>query len=358
MRLLITTQTVDLDDPVLGFFHRWIEEFSIHYASVEVICLREGRHTLPTNVRVHSLGKENRKKKTENRTVGRARYAWRFLRLAWRLRRAYDAVFVHMNPEYAALGGLLWRAQGKRVVLWYTHRNVDLKLRLAVRLADAVASAAPESLRIASDKVHIVGHGIDTARFAVSRDGSLHTPAAIVSVGRITPIKRLEILLEALALLRRRGLPIRLSLVGAPAVPSDRDYAQGLRELARSLAIDMHLRFAGAVPYERMPQIYREHDISVNLAPTGGIDKAVLEAMAAGCIPLVANRAFAPFFGADAGTLLFDGSAEDLARTLSELIALSETARAELSARLGASARAQADIDSVVGRLVALLAHD
>lgn len=42
MRLLILTQAVDLDDPVLGFFHRWIVEFAKRFDTIEVICLKAG----------------------------------------------------------------------------------------------------------------------------------------------------------------------------------------------------------------------------------------------------------------------------------------------------------------------------
>lgn len=59
MKLLIITQTVNTEDPVLGFFVRWIEEFAKHAETVEVICLKEGSHAfLPSNVRVYSLGKK------------------------------------------------------------------------------------------------------------------------------------------------------------------------------------------------------------------------------------------------------------------------------------------------------------
>ena len=85
MRLLIVTQTVDSGDPILGFFHRWIEEFAKHTERIEVICLREGFHALPANVRVHSLGKERG-------AAGRATYALHFLSLVWRLRHDYDAL--------------------------------------------------------------------------------------------------------------------------------------------------------------------------------------------------------------------------------------------------------------------------
>ena len=68
-RLLITTQAVDLDDPVLGFFHRWIEEFAKHCESISVICLKEGRHDLPDNVHVYSLGKPSFAKASKGRQV-------------------------------------------------------------------------------------------------------------------------------------------------------------------------------------------------------------------------------------------------------------------------------------------------
>ena len=58
MKLLITTQTVNINDPVLGFFHRWLKEFAENCEQVTVICLQVGEYQLPPNVKVISLGKE------------------------------------------------------------------------------------------------------------------------------------------------------------------------------------------------------------------------------------------------------------------------------------------------------------
>ena len=63
MRLLIITQKVDKNDPILGFFHRWIEEFAKHCQSIIVICLQKGEYNLPKNIKILSLGKEKGKKK-------------------------------------------------------------------------------------------------------------------------------------------------------------------------------------------------------------------------------------------------------------------------------------------------------
>ncbi|MDE1925201.1 MAG: glycosyltransferase family 4 protein [Patescibacteria group bacterium] len=312
MKLLIVTQTVDIEDPTLGFFVRWIEEFATHMERVEVICLREGKHVLPLNVRVHSLGKEN--------GVSRTKYVFNFYRYLWRLRRDYDAVFVHMNPEYVVLGGLVWRLLGKRVVLWYTHRQVTFTLRVAVLFAHTIATAAPESFRLESVKVRAVGHGIDTAQFLnPGRAAAFPTPPRLVSVGRITPIKNLALIIEALEMLRARGISAELTFVGAATVPADRAYERDLHALVSKQGLDTWVHFRGAVSHAQIPLVYAEQDIFVNAAPTGGVDKAVLEAMAAGLIPVVANRAFVAYLGTYMDRLVVAQTPEAFAAALESL---------------------------------------
>ncbi|MCH8889170.1 hypothetical protein IID26_01965, partial [Patescibacteria group bacterium] len=78
MKLLLVTQKVDIDDPILGFFHRWIEEFAKQCEKVTVITLFEGKHNLPENVKVLSLGKES--------GAPRLKYVSRFFTYTWRER--------------------------------------------------------------------------------------------------------------------------------------------------------------------------------------------------------------------------------------------------------------------------------
>ena len=106
MRLLVITQKVDREDPILGFFHRWVEELAKRYTEVSVICLEKGKYNLPPNVRVFSLGKEERKNKFL--------YVLKFFRLCFFKSLDYNSVFVHMNQEYVLLGGLFWKLLGKK----------------------------------------------------------------------------------------------------------------------------------------------------------------------------------------------------------------------------------------------------
>ncbi|KKQ83638.1 MAG: Type II secretory pathway, ATPase PulE/Tfp pilus assembly pathway, ATPase PilB, partial [Candidatus Woesebacteria bacterium GW2011_GWA1_38_8] len=179
MRLLVLTQKVDKNDSILGFFHRWIEEFAKHSEHVIVVTLEEGKHDLPKNVSVYSLGKE--------KGASKVKILFTFYLLVFNLRHRYDAVFVHMNPEYVVLGGLLWRLLGKRVSLWYTHKSVDLKLRVAKLFANIIFTASKESFRVQTNKLHVVGHGIDTDFF--SPDLNVARGDWYLSVGRLMPSK-------------------------------------------------------------------------------------------------------------------------------------------------------------------------
>lgn len=266
MKLLICTQAVDKNDPMLGFFIRWIEEFAKHVGRIEIICLKEGKHTLPTNVRVHSLGKERG-------AASGAAYAWRFLSLAWKLRHEYDTVFVHMNPEYIVVAGLLWRLMHKRIALWYTHKSVNLKLRIAVLFAHVVFTASPESFRLQTKKLRVIGHGIDVDFF--SPDSKVSRGTAILSAGRLSPTKRHDLVIRAA---EHFLYEVRIAGEGPER--------KNLESLALNLSISSRIHFLGAQTQEQLREEYRRAGVFIHMSETGSLDKVVLEALACG-LPVI-----------------------------------------------------------------------
>ena len=271
MRLLIVTQAVDRNDPVLGFFHRWIEEFAKRCESVVVICLFEGAHALPDNVRVHSLGKEKGKE-------SRFTYAKRFWRLIGNLRKEYDSVFVHMNPEYVVLGSLLWMAWGKRVGLWYVHKSVTPTLRIATLLINRVFTASKESFRLSTSKVEVIGHGIDTEFFAP--DTSVVRERHLLSAGRLSPSKRHDLIIRAAALAAR---DLRIAGEGPERAR--------LEALAESL--DCKTEFLGGISQEQLRDEYRNAAYLIHTSETGSLDKVVLEALATDTAVITTSHVFA-----------------------------------------------------------------
>jgi len=295
MKILIVTQKVDKDDPILGFFYKWIIEFSKKFESVVVICLERGggvsgdkfSSDYLENIKVLSLGKENGQ--------SRLKYVYRFYKYIWQERKNYDVVFVHMNPVYVVLGGLFWRLMGKKITLWYTHKSVDLKLRLAEKLVDKIFTASRESFRLRSEKVAIVGHGIDTNLFSpddrVSSENSNYT---IISVGRISEIKNQSLMVEAVKILRNKNFSCRIIFVGESVTPADTDYYLGLKNKTKDYKMNDPgvVYFAGSISPQKIIDWYRASDLSINLSSTGSLDKAVLEAMSSGLQVLTSNEAF------------------------------------------------------------------
>jgi glycosyltransferase involved in cell wall biosynthesis len=133
----------------------------------------------------------------------------------------------------------------------------------------------------------------------------------IVSVGRLSPEKRMDVLLGAAARLEGALLAI------AGAGPDE----ARLRALARRLGVADRVRFLGFVPGSDLPGLYRLADVFATASEAELQGLAVMEAMAAG-LPVVAVDACA--LGelvrhADNGFLAAPGQAAELAAYLSLL---------------------------------------
>ncbi len=263
------TQAVDVNDPVLGFFVRWIEEIAKRSEHVLVVCLRKGAYSLPEHVEVIALGEAHR--------VVRG---FEMCSIAWGRRGEYDAIFVHMNPEYLIAAGWLWRLLGKRTVLWYTHKSVNLRLRIAAFFANQVLTASKESFRLSSSKVQVVGHGIDTDFF--TPDTSHHRSETLLSVGRLSESKRHDIVIRAAALAKR---PLRI--IG------DGPEKKALNELAESLHADV--TFVGGLTQEQVREEYHKAAYLLHTSETGSLDKVVLEALASGLTVITTSKVFRDF---------------------------------------------------------------
>ena len=252
------------------------------------------RHGLQENVQVHSLGKENVNRRSLFTSLV---YAIRFKFLIFKLRKQYDKVFVHMNPEYVILGGIFWRLWKKRIGLWYLHRSVTLKLRVAAFLTNVIFTASKESFRLKSRKVQIVGHGIDVSQFTTDNRAERvpeppHQELRIITTGRIAPAKRLMEMLDALDVLHARNVPFHFTIVGGPATPADKQYMHKVQEAIASRTYHDQVSFIGATSHERIPALLADADVFLNLSTTGSVDKAVLEAFASGIPAVTSNVSF------------------------------------------------------------------
>ncbi len=283
MKLLIVTQAVDKNDPVLGFFHRWIEEFAKYCEQVTVLALRVGEHSLPANCIVVTLRPRPHQGKVET--------ALRFFGEVLTRRKNYSAVFVHMNPEYVLLGGILWRFMGKQVGLWYTHKHVGLRLRLAECLVQHIFTASVESFRLPTRKLQVMGHGLDWPEGSAEK-ATTGGRIRILTVGRVSRTKRLIEMLSALDVLNARGIDFSFTVVGAPVTREDESYKEELIGHIATRPYREQVFMMGPIRHEALPHILRNADVFINLSSTGSLDKAVLEALCAQVPVVSSNEAF------------------------------------------------------------------
>ncbi|HVW71609.1 MAG TPA: glycosyltransferase family 4 protein [Candidatus Paceibacterota bacterium] len=312
MRLLITTQTLDKDDPYLGFFHDWVAAFAARFEAIEVICLREGTHALPANVRIHSLGKERGRRP-------RVVVAYRFLTTLRSLRGRYDAVYVHMNPEYFMLAGLAWRRARIPTALWYNHEQGGFMLAAAARLTTIVLHTSPYAASARFPNARRMPVGIDTKLFGWS--DAPRGAGSLYFQGRVAPKKRVHVLLEALAQLRARGERTSLSIVG----PEDPAYGAQLRARFSALLQQGVARFLGPMPLSETPEHFAAAEIAVNLTAAGNFDKTGLEALCCGTLLVASSPAYAPFIPEECRFV--EGDAGSLARTLHAVLGWDAEAR-------------------------------
>jgi glycosyltransferase involved in cell wall biosynthesis len=318
MKLLILTQKIDISDDVLGFMHGWIAEFAKHCDKVTAVCLEKGEYDLPKNVRVLSLGKEIKKIPNSTRPnasggrefqIPKIRYVLNFYRHIWTERSNYDKVFVHMNDEYVVLGGILWRALGKKISLWYAHGYTPFSLIIAEKLAHVIFTSTRSGCRMDSKKIKVVGQGIDVDRIKTA-DGRRQTAGndsvfRIITIGRISPSKDYETLIRAVEILAKGGLRFKVDIIGGSGTPAQGEYFENLKEVVKEKNLNNMICFKGPLPNRDIAAVLNQADLFVNMGQTGSLDKAILEAMAAGLPVLTCNEALEEVLGGYKENLMY-----------------------------------------------------
>ena len=316
-----------------------------------VICLCKGKYDLPENVKIFSLGKE--------KNESNFRYLFNFYKYIWRFRKQYDTVFVHMNPEYVILGGLFWKIWGKKIVFWYAHYLSNLKLKMAVILADKVVTSIRQAFPLESRKLEVLQQGIDTDKFFPKTNRrEIAGVLRILSLGRISPVKKHETLINSAAILREREISFCLTIAGEPTgAAKDRWFYNNLIQKVKEMGLEDMVKFIGKVPNIETPSVYNNNDIFVNLTPTGSFDKTILEAMACGLAVFVSNGAYRDIFDKDLENVLMfkEDDAKELAEKIANFVKLPKDRKNEIKSRLRNMVVKNHNLDGLINKLIYVL---
>ncbi len=325
MRLLIITQKVDQEDDVLGFFHNWIEKISVHVSHVSVIALAVGTNNLPSNVTVYSLGKE--------RGAGKIRKALRFFYYVITVLPKVDGVFVHMAPEYVRALYPFNLFFKKPIIMWYAHIQVSSVASWALGHVDAIFTPSKESFSVDSSKVISTGHGIDTQLFRPIPLIQKIDTKTILSLSRISKVKRIETLIHATRFLVDSGEKnFKVRIVGKPARPEDIVYMETLKSLVTELRIAEYIEWVGPVANKEAPTLYNSVDVFVRMQGGGGYGKTELEAMACGVpivVPTFVYKKNLGIYGED--TFFVEDDAVQLSEKIKNILSWDDTKKQDYS---------------------------
>jgi glycosyltransferase involved in cell wall biosynthesis len=271
--------------------------------------------------------------------------------LVARAARPFD--LVHSNSLWAHMDSALAGRLARRPVVIELHDLVlpglgRKLLGLSARLASATIaiSAAVAGVVGAGEAggVQIVPQAVDLRRFSpgpadptLRRSLTGDADAFLIGiVGRIDPMKGIDVLVRAMAQLTGQAASARLVVVGSPGLDSG-GYERRVRADADDLLGD-RARFVG--PTADVPDVLRSLDVLVNASSAEPFGLTVLEAQASG-VPVVApsSGGIVDFVKNDEnGLLVPPGDADGLARALERLIG-----DPELRSRLGRRGRETAE---------------
>ena len=219
-----------------------------------------------------------------------------------------DVTVAHFLPNYgwlAHLAGLRPRV----LVCWGSDLLLNagrtpfhrLRARQVLRSADLVhvdadvLADAAAALGAPAGRVWTRAWGIDTELFrpdgegqgGATPDGAAPRGARlrILWTRMLEPIYDPATFVRALGRLERRGVEFEATMAG------EGDLRGAMESLARDEGVAGRIRFAGWVGPERLPSLYREHDVYVSLSRSDSTSQSLLEAMGSGLAPVVSDIA-------------------------------------------------------------------
>ncbi len=195
----------------------------------------------------------------------------------------------------------LWTPHGMLMDYAYSHKRLKKALFMRLGLANALRNAAGLVFACSGEReISVLPRGVDRARGVVvglpvdlsratgdlgalrdagrTRFGVNDDERCIVFIGRLHPVKRLELTIEALRLACNEIPTIRLILLG----DGDSEYVEGLRVCARRAGVEDRVVFAGWVSGDEKWEGLAAGDALVINSKHENFGYAIIEALGVG----------------------------------------------------------------------------
>lgn len=132
--------------------------------------------------------------------------------------------------------------------------------------------------------VDVIYNGLELSRFVPSHKQLDNKKIQLLFVGRLIPLKQIDILILSMARLRDEGFKnIHLRITGR-GFDEDR-----LKQLSFENKLDDFVTFSGEADYFEIEKEYQQSDIYIQLSKVEGMSNTIMEAMACG-LPVITSN--------------------------------------------------------------------
>lgn len=197
-------------------------------------------------------------------------------------------VLAHQCPAFALTAWPVVKRRSLSLAMFYAHGGRSPQFRIAARLVDLLLTSTAEGCP-GQTHARVIGQGIAGQWYRDDGIGVRPRELRVVTVGRVSPVKNLHLILDGMARASACSSLMRLEVVGSPGVDADRAYLEELRHQAQALRERVHVSFLGGHAPWDVARIIRGAFAAINLSDTRSLDKAILEAAASG-IPVVTSN--------------------------------------------------------------------
>lgn len=166
----------------------------------------------------------------------------------------------------------------KRHIVRYVLKRCDLVNAVSRELARKVQSAG-----VPPERIFRATEGIDVPRFRTSRTPLREGTLRILCTRKLYPVYQCPMIVEALVQLAQDGVPFTaVFAAGGPDEPA-------MRQRVEAAGLADRVEFRGGFTPDELPRLLAEADVYVSASLWDGSSPALLEAMAAGLLPVVSD---------------------------------------------------------------------
>lgn len=243
-----------------------------------------------------------------------------------------------ITEHQADLAGF-FRIEYLKKEMLYAYYSAAKLICVSEHTASLIRQAAPRLKNL-----YVIPNGVDFARFTLRPKAA--KPTKLIYIGYLIPHKGVQVLLEALSLLKKEGFGLQLSVVGSGS------YLPELKHIRNKLDLVDEVQFLGEKSATRVAELLCEHDAMVHPSFMESFGIVLVEALAAG-LPVVStfNGGAEGIIDPSVGILVQPRDPLALAKGIKELLARWESYKPE---ELRAYAEQRFSIASVANQTIEL----